>query len=498
MTSLAKLTEIIKDPWVFAEECCYTYDPQDQKNPVKKFPAHFKYLKIYFRTWQQKRMLAVPKSRRMFLSWATLILYLHEAMFRPGKKMAFVSKREEDADELINRVEFILKKIQEMGLLPPDLMPKYKRTYCLLDFYEIGSTIEAYPSGSDQLRMHGFSGIMGDEMAFWPFPEKMYASAMPTIEGGGRFTAISSPAPGLFKDLVFDALKGNDGAGGSKQIVDAMQGVKIWQNPKNSWWVFELHYTANPAKRDPAYIDIMRRSMPKSQFMQEFELQWESYIGSPVYPDFNIKHLSRNIHPELGLPLLIGFDFGLTPAAVICQAQGQKLVVIKEYTAVNMGIKSFLDKIVLPGLRVDFPIWNDRKKDYLCFIDPAGIQRAQSDESTCVQFLAAAGFSPIKGEMSWEKRRSSVEHYLIKFDKDGPFFLIDEEKCPVLVKGFQGEYRYPDQAMEVEPAKLRPIKNESSHPHDALQYVASKMAESVNRRPVQRVPSMSYGFNGFN
>lgn len=492
--SLQKYLDIIQDPWEFASHCVWTQDPQDQLNPIKPFPKQFHYLKVLFSFWMQKRLTAIPKSRRMFISWGVLTLYAWDTMFHPGRHVAFVSKKEEDGDVLIERVVFILKQIEERGLLPPDLIPKYRKTYCKLDFYEIGSKIEAYPAGSDQLRMHAFSGIMGDEMAFWPDAQKMYAAAMPTIEGGGRFTAISSPAPGLFKDIVFDELKGNIGQASDRETLEPMEGVKIWRNPGNKFWVFELHYTANPAKR-LGYIDGIRDSMPIAQFKQEFELQWDSFVGSPVYPDFSRqKHIKNGLHPEIGLPLFIGFDFGLNACAVICQLQSNTLVVFKEYTSSNMGIMRFLDQVLIPGIRRDFTRWSTLKDDYICLIDPAGFSRSQTDEKTCAEFLHKAGFRPIAGELTWEKRRQAVEHYLLKYNKDGACFQIDGHGCPTLVAGFEGQYRYPDKAMEVEPSKLRPIKDDSSHPHDALQYVASKLALLTGKQKRQPVPSMNYSF----
>lgn len=491
-----RYAKIVKSPWEFAKECVYTYDPQDSGNPIKKFTP-YKYLYIFFLFWTQKRMCAVPKSRRMFLSWAVLILYLWDTMFHRGRFTAFVSKREEDADELLKRVVFILDQIKERGLLPPDMIPKYVKTYCRLEFPDLDSRIVGYPSGSDQLRMHGFSGIMADEMAFWPFPEKMYAAAAPTIEGGGRFTAISSPAPGLFKDIVHDQLKGNENESSERKIEAPLQGVKIWQNPNNRFWVFELHYTANPDKRDPKYSELMKASMPRAQYLQEFELQWDSYVGSPVYPDFSKKvHVRRGLDPELGLPLLIGMDFGLNTSAVICQLQRNRLVVLREYVSSNMGTKRFLDQVLIPNLKVHYQRWSDWKKDYLVFIDPAGFQRAQTDESTCAQLIAGAGFTPAPGEVTWEKRRTGVESFLNSFEKDGANFLIDEENCPTIMEGFNGAYRYPDNAMEIEPTKLRPLKNHVSHPHDALQYVACMVSsDRMNRRKV-RVPNLVYGFGG--
>ena len=139
------------------------------------------------------------------MTWAIIILYLWDTMFYIGRHNAFVSKKEEDSDDLVRRARFIIENIPK-NLIPPDLLPTPKYTYCRLEFPSTDSRIEGFPSGADQLRQFTFSGILADELAFWEDAEKMYSASMPTLEGGGRFTAISSAAPGFFKRLVYDQL----------------------------------------------------------------------------------------------------------------------------------------------------------------------------------------------------------------------------------------------------------------------------------------------------
>lgn len=203
---LENLRRYRADPWEFACDCVFTLDPQDRKKPIKPFPQH-DYLRLYFRIWLKERLIAVPKSRRLFMSWTNVILYTWDTMFHFGRHNAFISKKEEDADALLERAKFILDHIPE-DKLPRELVPVHKKTYCYLEFPELSSKIQAFPSGSDQLRMHGFSGILNDEMAFQDEAESMYSATFPTIENGGRFTAISSPAKGFFHDLVFDEVDG--------------------------------------------------------------------------------------------------------------------------------------------------------------------------------------------------------------------------------------------------------------------------------------------------
>lgn len=202
---LERLRRYREDPWEFACDCVFTLDPQDRKNPIKPFPKEKEYLKLFTRLWQKEQKIAVPKSRRLFMSWMCVTLYTWDTLFYVGRHNAFVSKKESDADSLVDRSKFIIDHIPEI-ILPKEVLPKMKKTYCNLEFSETLSKIQAFPSGSDQLRMHGFSGILNDEMAFQEDAEAMYAGAFPTIENGGRFTAISSPAKGFFHELVFDNL----------------------------------------------------------------------------------------------------------------------------------------------------------------------------------------------------------------------------------------------------------------------------------------------------
>ena len=196
-----RLRHIINDPWEFLK-VVRTLDPADKANPIKHFPVHLEYLHYYVRLWQKEPMILVPKSRRMKMSWVNLALYTWDTAFNNGRHNAFVSKKENDSDDLVGKAEFIMKNLD----LPKELLPKFEKTFNCLNFPELDSRIEGFASGADQLRQFTFSGIFADELAFWDNAEQMYSAAVPTLEGGGRFTGVSSPAPGFFKRLVFDEL----------------------------------------------------------------------------------------------------------------------------------------------------------------------------------------------------------------------------------------------------------------------------------------------------
>jgi hypothetical protein len=475
---LAEYAKCRNDPWYFLKHCVFTRDQVDKKNPVKAFPHEWDYLRLYVKLWQREKLIAVPKSRRMFMSWCNIGLHLWACMFFPGQDFAFVSKKEDDAAELVRRAEFIYDHIPEQ-FIPRKLLPKKetRQKPSALMFPEIDSKIQGFPMGADQLRQFTFSGILGDETAFWEEAQKFYSAAFPTIEGGGRMTLISSRSPGFFQRLVYDQLDNNDtideAVTPEQQDPFGDRSVIVWRNPKNKFLIFDIHYTANPNKRGAGFKDAIKSSMPIKDWMVEYERGWEAYDGTPVFADYSKpRHELRSPdRPHLGLPLLLGWDFGLTPACVVAQLRGQQLFVLREFVSAHSGIRQFAPE-VMRTLMTLYPEWNDQRRDFRHYIDPAGLAEAQTDQRTCAMEMASQGLRNIfPGPTDWETRRKSVEQFLITHTKEGPGLQIYPQHAPKLAKGLAGAYRYPEKYLQIEPGKPRPIKDEYSHPADAFQYL---------------------------
>lgn len=273
-----------------------------------------------------------------------------------------------------------------------------------------------------------------------------------------------------------------------------LEGVEVWINEKNKFLIYQCHWSADTSKRD-GYIDDIKASMPIQQFNQEFEIQWETFIGKPVYMDWvkNVHSTGEEIHPHTGLPLLLGIDQGLMPACIVAQMQGDTLAVLREYTAINMGAERFSD-MVKKDLMTRYPAWDRWDTDYITFMDPAGFNKKDTDETTYASIWSKAGFRPKPGAMGWEKRRSSVEHFLTKSTKTGPCLKVSRPGCPTLIKGFDGGFRYPENAFNVEPSKIRPLKDEHSHPHDGFQYLCSGiLGKSKTKRSLVPEPQYRVG-----
>lgn len=191
------------NPWAMIQDgVIFTLDQADILSPIKQFPAD-PWLESITYYWLADKLTLLPKSRRLMISWLMVFLHLHLAMFNEGVNVFFVSDKEEKSDELVKRAEFIIKYIPDDKILKP----RYKGSYCYLEFPGLNSSIQGVPMGADQLRQFTATAILADEFAFWGKARETYMASIPTIQGGGRFTAVSSPQVGFFKDLVFDQVR---------------------------------------------------------------------------------------------------------------------------------------------------------------------------------------------------------------------------------------------------------------------------------------------------
>jgi len=100
--------------------------------------------------------------------------------------------------------------------------------------------------------------------------------------------------------------------------------------------------------------------------------------------------------------------------------------------------------------------------------DPAGQQRAQTDERSVFDILRQEGFRVIPAKTnSVVARLSAVDSLLTRMADGKPALLIDS-KCKDLINALRGGYRYKIKTNgEVDD---KPEKNKYSHIADAFQY----------------------------
>ncbi len=190
--------------------------------------------------------------------------------------------------------------------------------------------------------------------------------------------------------------------------------------------------------------------------------------GRPVYPEYNDDIHCREVEPDPNLPLLIGLDYGLTPAAVLCQISPRgQFRVLEDLCSQDMGIRQFSVDVLKPHLAQHYP-----KYQIIAVGDPAGARRADTDEKTCFQILAEEGLAAVPALTNEPvARREAVAKFLTRLI-DGQPGMVVTPKATNIRKGFNGAYCYKRIQVGGERFRDVPEKNKYSHPHDALQYAA--------------------------
>jgi hypothetical protein len=192
--------------------------------------------------------------------------------------------------------------------------------------------------------------------------------------------------------------------------------------------------------------------------------------GKPVHPWFvdSIHTTPEPIEADHNYPLIIGIDFGRTPAAVITQhieSMGRR-VVLAELVATDMSaaifgpeLKRFLDSNY-SGMPVE--VW----------CDPAGSAQSQATEDTPIRILRAAGI-PAKAchSNNPDLRRASVSNPALRICMDGKPALQVSPRAKMVRKGLMGGFCY--RRMKIAGSERftdLPDKNVYSHPVESLEY----------------------------
>lgn len=256
------------------------------------------------------------------------------------------------------------------------------------------------------------------------------------------------------------------------------------------------------------------KHLPANYYLRQLAGQSEDWIrvylaneygyaidGKVVYPEWSdaVHVAPAPLEPIKGLPLFIGLDFGLTPAAIFGQrtARGQWRI-IDELVTEDMGVVRFAEL-----LNARLADRYDEIEQIQSWGDPSGNARSTTDERTCLQIIRE--YAKIDARPAptndFTARREAVASTLNRMIDGAPGFLLSPT-CATLRKGFAGGYHYRRvKVVGDERYHDSPDKNAFSHPHDALQYLLSGGGEAralvrprhqQNNRPLPTRANSSY------
>jgi hypothetical protein len=196
-------------------------------------------------------------------------------------------------------------------------------------------------------------------------------------------------------------------------------------------------------------------------FVEEGKRVHEDYVDSthcapsPLIPDPN--------HP-----IVIGLDYGLTPAAAFFSRRpnGQWWM-FHEIVTQDLGIKKFGERLLVPYILKNLMDFNIE-----IYEDPYGAQQSQVDKHTPSQILEALGLAiktpPTSGGP--EMRREALNSILTEMVDGEPQFQVDPS-CTTFRKGMSSKYVYKRiQVVGDDKYHDKPDKNFWSHICEAAQH----------------------------
>ena len=202
----------------------------------------------------------------------------------------------------------------------------------------------------------------------------------------------------------------------------------------------------------------------------------KSLIGRAVYEktfvrSFHVSGSELQAVNSSTYPIVIGMDFGRTPAAVIGQRDHRSRVLILDSLYIeNIGLENFLNKYLKPLLMSKFP-----HNRYIVCGDPAGWAKSQINEDSCYDILKRCGFEAKRSPTNDPaKRIEAVERLLVQQTDGAAMMLFSHENTSPgmkhLITGLDGGYKY--KRKQDGSYDVNPMKDEYSHDNDALQYLA--------------------------
>ena len=257
---------------------------------------------------------------------------------------------------------------------------------------------------------------------------------------------------------------------------------KFEEEKPDGWEIFKQpggldEHAENKENLPPTYYEDMMNGATEDWIDVHVHGKYgRSLLGRPVFE----KSFKRDFHVSTAplqpnnLPtgtILIGMDFGRTPAAVLGQRHfSGRLNVLDALYVENIGLENFLNLHLKPLLRERFPY-----NPYMVIGDPAGMAKSQMNEENAFDVLKKCGFKAVPASTNdIEPRIRAVETLLSQQVEGKAMLLFSSEATSAgmkhLVAAMDGGYMYKRKTNgSYDPT---PDKNRFSHVCDATQYLA--------------------------
>jgi len=292
-----------RDIAYYIESYVHIYDP-DQGGPIP------------FDLWPQQRLALIAitthrlnillKARQLGITWLTLAYATHGLLNNKGYSVVALSRRDEDAMELIHRMSIILDNMPEWMCIEAKKAPDgycglvwvatnhdieiHKRDARGKLYDELFSRCTAFSASKDSGRSFTASLVIIDEWAFQQWAREIWAASYPTINRptGGKVIGLSTALKGtLFQEIC---------------LKPAKFGFNLHFLP---WW-------ADP-RRTQEWYEATKNAL-QDTYMQEYPSTPEEAFSSgksTAFPEFSTDiHVCPTFRPPDHWPRWMGLDNG--------------------------------------------------------------------------------------------------------------------------------------------------------------------------------------------
>ncbi len=226
---------------------------------------------------EQNRLNIILKARQLGITWLVLWYALHAMMHAIGYTVVALSRRDDDAKELIGRMVFMLEHLPDWIICDDKKAPEgYLELTYTATMHEIvihrkdgeDSRIIAMPAAKDSGRSFTASLVILDEWAFQQWAVEIWTAAYPTINRptGGKVIGLSTAKRmTLFED--------------------------IWQKAdKYGFHKIFLPWSADPRRTQKWYEDAKKALAAGQRYLQEYPSTPEEAFSAgegTAFPEFS-------------------------------------------------------------------------------------------------------------------------------------------------------------------------------------------------------------------